>query len=151
MINLSNPLTDQNPLHEATFVGTLQFAEYHPVTQVFAAPNGIPLIRKWVDVEGDTDQFAVIPSSRTLLKQYLSETLTTGQLILQSPGGVFYILEQEEDVLIGLHIYRANKIPGVYRMDFRHTFQQLDGVDIKAIWTYFDLDKLFHSTQSGRL
>ena len=132
MTNLSNPLIDRNPLHEATFIGTLQFTEY-PVTQVFAAPNGSPLIREWVNVEGDTDQFIVIPSSRALLKQYLSETLTTEQLILQSPTGVFYILEREEDVLIGLHIYRANKIPKAYRTDFRLAFDRTDALDFETI------------------
>ena len=120
------------------YIGTLMYQEF-PVTAVFADKNGLPVLKEWLDCEGEVHRFFVYSVSKNQLTEFLQGKISHFDLFYTTQNGLSFLFDETDKGFKNIKPIIAKDLIDDYLPSIDSFFKIENGVDTGKIATFFKL------------
>lgn len=140
MINIDKNQIPNLGITNLEKIGVLFYHEY-PSTIVYSNSEKIPFILEWVDTadDGITDIFLLFKTSKKLLDNFLNNSITHRDFILNSIEGYVLCFENEVQNPLNIRFLGKEEVPNSYLPSEKLFFKKDDTVELDKILNFFKI------------
>lgn len=123
-------------------IGTLLYAEY-PTTVIYADDNEMPIVKEWLDCEGNVDRYFACKTTKKELKKFINSKITLYELIKHCNNNIGFLIDEYSDNKIKtIQVVAPSQLPEKYVPSIDNYFEVDEGVDTDKIIDFFHLNEL---------